>query len=928
MPAFAAAAKPAITREWVKAWDTQLSTQYRGAGDYPSDIAFGPDGSVYIAGVTADESELRLFLVRYSPFGTVDWSRTIADGYSASGRPVRLAIDRDGHVILMGNAKSEVAREDYLVVSFDSRGDQLWMRTYDDRGDSDIADSVAVDAAGNVYVSGQVNRSGPSDIVTIKYSASGDLLWSARYNRFDDLACQVAPLSDGRVNVLGTSSFGTNDDILLVQYDSDGKQLWETHYNGGGTDRGSDDWPSKMLLDASGNTYVVGYSELLTGVTERGPYGLVLIKYSQAGELLWLRRHESAIDRPQDLGWKASGLALDPEGNVLVAGRHFDSSAGYGWVTVKYNFQGDLLWEVPYYDPGVGSENDPLVDLAVDAAGSIFLLGSVPDYPDTRFTDDYRVLQYSSAGVLIREDRYDDGENDRAGAIGISPSGDLYVTGASLQDYEHQEDAVTIKYTLSQGLLFPVFLNGELNGTPNSTRIVLTNSGDNPAGGTIRFRDAQGAPAPVPLRGQSLDTYEYSIPAGGTLDLETDGTGPSVSGTIAILPEEGLNPPIDGTAFFSVLGSHVSVEESPLRSSHQIYVTRNREENTGAALFNPEDVPVAIRATLLDGRGALKAAARLVIQPGQQISRFVDEPEYFQDYFAQNPGAFAGTMNLQVEEVRRVAALGLIQKVGGALMSMVTSPNIQGGFASTAREEPVQEGRVLLFPQYVNGESGSVLNRTRIVLRNNSGVSDAGEILFRKADGTSASVPISGESVERVAYSLPPWGSVEFQTDGTGPLAAGVIEVRSERGDYSGVEGTEVFELLGHSVSVGNPIPGRSHRVYVSRTDLENTGLALFNVGFAGPFSPVSSRLNLTLLDDAGNAVSETTLLMEPSQQRSLFADELFRSFFDSHPGEFRGTMRLWGGQQCGLFYVLGLIQKRATGALIAVPSNSMASSP
>ncbi len=684
-----------------------------------------------------------------------------------------------------------------------------------------------------------------------------------------------------------------------------------------------------MIIDGAGNAYVVGYSEfLVSGSTERGSYGLVLIKYSKAGELLWLRRHESAIERPQDLGWKASGLAFDPIGNVLVAGRHFDSTTGYGWVTLKYSQAGDVLWEKPYFDSGIGKENDPLVDMTVDGSGNVFVLGSVPKFPDTSSTDDYRILQYSSGGTLLREDRYDDGENDRAGAIAVSPSGDLYVTGTSFQDYGRESDAVTIKYSLSNGLLFPVFLNGELSGTPNRTRIVLTNGGNQPAGGVIRFKDAHGAPCPVGIGGKGTDSYDYSIPTKGTLDIETDGTGPSVTGYIEVSPEEGANPPLEGTAFFTVLGNHVSVEDSPPRSSHQVYVSCNGGENTGAALYNPEDVPATVTATLLDPGGVSRATSQLVIQPKRQISRFVNEAEFFQSYFAQNPGAFKGTLNLRVEGGRRVAALGLIQKTNGALISMVTSPSIQGSFDSTAQEEPANEARVLLFPQYVNGASGLILNRTRVVVRNNSDVSDTGQIVFRNADGASSSLPVSEQMVEKVSYALPAWGSVEFQTDGTGPLTSGVIEVDSQRGAFSGVEGTEVFDLLGCYVSVSSPIAGRSHRVYVSRTSVENTGIAIFYTGYTGLFGDFSATIDMTLLDANGNAESDTTLEMKPAQQRSLFVDEMFKTYFDPRPSDFRGSLDRTGAPVCGLIHVLGLIQKRADGALIAVPTSSMAFAP
>jgi hypothetical protein len=53
----AVAANPAMVREWAKAWDG-------GNEDSPSDIALGPDGSVYVAGEVRVKN--LLFIVKYS----------------------------------------------------------------------------------------------------------------------------------------------------------------------------------------------------------------------------------------------------------------------------------------------------------------------------------------------------------------------------------------------------------------------------------------------------------------------------------------------------------------------------------------------------------------------------------------------------------------------------------------------------------------------------------------------------------------------------------------------------------------------------------------------------------------------------------------------------------------------------------------------
>ena len=101
----------------------------------------------------------------------------------------------------------------------------------------------------------------------------------------------------------------------------------------------------------------------------------------------------------------------------------------------------------------------------------------------------------------------------------------------------------------------------------------------------------------------------------------------------------------------------------------------------------------------------------------------------------------------------------------------------------------------LLFPQFANGEIGETENKTRIVLRNNGDILDSGAVIFRNSTGEFSPVPINNLLTEVVAYSLPPWGSVEIQTDGTGDLQTGVIEVISQVGVESALEGTVIFEL-------------------------------------------------------------------------------------------------------------------------------------
>ena len=231
----------------------------------------------------------------------------------------------------------------------------------------------------------------------------------------------------------------------------------------------------------------------------------------------------------------------------------------------------------------------------------------------------------------------------------------------------------------------------------------------------------------------------------------------------------------------------------------------------------------------------------------------------------------------------------------------------------------------LIFPQFVNGQispAGPVaaavdgaLNRTRIILRNEGFLVDTGKIQFRNAGGGMASVPIEGVITNTFPYLLLPWQTLEVETDGTGVLQSGVIEVVSDLGPRSRIEGTEVFQVLGSFVSVDKASPRTRQQTYVSVTDDENTGVALYN-----PHRSESITVDLVLVDGEERARQQVTL--GALEQLVAFIDDetLFAEFLASVDGTFRGTLSVYSAEH-GVS-MLGLIQKRATGALIEVSAS------
>jgi ribosomal protein S3 len=98
---------------------------------------------------------------------------------------------------------------------------------------------LAVDAAGNVYVTGaSAGIDTDMDYATIKYTAEGAEAWVSRYNgpgNAADQAVGMAVDAVGNIYVTGQSA-GADQAMALatMKYDPDGVQAWITRTDSGG----------------------------------------------------------------------------------------------------------------------------------------------------------------------------------------------------------------------------------------------------------------------------------------------------------------------------------------------------------------------------------------------------------------------------------------------------------------------------------------------------------------------------------------------------------------------------------------------------------------------------------------------------------------------------------------------------------------------
>ena len=148
---------------------------------------------------------------------------------------------------------------------------------------------------------------------------------------------------------------------------SDGKLLWRTVYKAPGDVFAR---VNTMVTAPNGDAVVLGSQKT---APEAGEQWVVLRFRAADGKLLWsaVRGSPDSAGRPTDTS--AYGLGSDRAGSVYVGGRTFsaETSSTVG-VVVKYSAAGKQVWQHTVTGPHATA----VQDIAVDAAGNVYLAGS------------------------------------------------------------------------------------------------------------------------------------------------------------------------------------------------------------------------------------------------------------------------------------------------------------------------------------------------------------------------------------------------------------------------------------------------------------------------------------------------------------------------------------------------------------------------
>ncbi len=282
------------------------------AGTYPTALAVDADGNVAIAGILAKSIDLGggplgadlggIFVAKYNKYGAHRWSRVYpADKYQNAVFVSSVAFDAGGNVLVAGSFEqgldfgtgkiTSMAKPDVFVAKINVDGEAQWARRHGDT-DANVANALAADATGNVYVAATTERkpaTGPDwkrtkVVDLLAFDAEGKKLWQKTFGAapsldgVDDVMLRVAPSGELTMvcSITEDTAFGGKalsvekgtKKLAVVRFDATGKLLGNEAF-------GNEElpFPRGLAIDTQGEVVITGASDPRANPQAKAPAG-------------------------------------------------------------------------------------------------------------------------------------------------------------------------------------------------------------------------------------------------------------------------------------------------------------------------------------------------------------------------------------------------------------------------------------------------------------------------------------------------------------------------------------------------------------------------------------------------------------------------------------------------------------------------------
>ena len=443
---------------------TLTNTQSSSAGNY----------SVVVSNLYGSAISSNAMLAVNLPPPPILWAKKA--GGSGGDSLYSMSGDGAGNVYIAGsfagtatfgtNSLTSNGSDDIFIAKLDSTGNYLWARKAGSVN-GDYANSVTVDKAGNVYVTGDfngsvtfgttiLNSSNGYSAFIVKLDSAGNFLWATKPGGYSS-GRSIAVDGVGNACVAGyfsgVATFGattlTNGGVgsmeaFVAKLDTAGNFLWARRAGGN-----SQHVPIAVAADDAGNAWVAGsiYDSVTIGTNSLtglpGAAQTFIAKLDSAGNYLWVKQCVGGTDFPRGESI-AYSLAVDGTGKVNATGKFsgrvnfgtttLTNASGYIVFVTQLDSAGNFLWAT---NGGVPNGNIDPYSVAVDGAGSVYVAGRYYSgnavFGTITLTNvgasDAFVAKLDNTGHFLWALNIGGSDYDSANSVAVDGAGDVLVGG-------------------------------------------------------------------------------------------------------------------------------------------------------------------------------------------------------------------------------------------------------------------------------------------------------------------------------------------------------------------------------------------------------------------------------------------------------------------------------------------------------------------
>jgi hypothetical protein len=269
---------------------------------------------------------------KYDAAGNALWTRQFGAGPTAAASASGVAVDATGAVYVAGwvqgalSGATPAGLGDAFVRKYDTAGNLEWTRQFGGPN-HDQATTVKIDAAGDVYVAGQIDqRSGDAGATVVrKYRPSGELLWTRTLGQPADETIAVTIDAAGAMYMVGNgfpadrahdhgqgqAESNHAGEPFVRKYDASGTEVWTSRLPGGRTEV-----LTNLAVDSAGTVHVVGYTSRGMG---QGNPDFRSVAFTRAFD--GARGTPGAIRQFPSAGYtRGTAVAVGPSGDPYTVG--------------------------------------------------------------------------------------------------------------------------------------------------------------------------------------------------------------------------------------------------------------------------------------------------------------------------------------------------------------------------------------------------------------------------------------------------------------------------------------------------------------------------------------------------------------------------------------------------------------------------------